>query len=341
MTKLTFGSHNEKEVFVFTLKNKQNTIAKITNYGAIIMALKLMKTDETYNDIVLGFDEPSQYWSDEYFQNYPYYGAAIGRYGNRINQASFEIDGKKVSLNSTSPSYQLHGGVEGFDKKVWDVVSHSDQEVILQYISKDGEEGFPGNLTVQLKFVLNDNNEFSYEYTATTDAPTAINLTHHSYFNLNNGIGDIQNQKIKINADNYLEQDSNYCTTGNLLPVSNTRNDFSNYQTTGAISNPENGMDISFELRKQGIENIASEAYCDEQDMKLQIFTTEPIVHLYNSYGSPKIVGKNNTQYDAFSAFCLETQVHPNAVNIPSFPNTILRPGEIYNTKTIYKIVSK
>lgn len=337
-----YGQHpNGKDVSVFTLSNNAGTQVKITNYGAIIMAIKIRKSDGTFNDIVLGFDEPQQYWSEEYLKNYPYFGAAIGRYGNRINTASITIDGTQYQLNGQQADYQLHGGMEGFDKKVWDVISTKDCKLVLQYDSADGEEGFPGNLKTQIIFELNDDNELSYEYKAETDKPTAVNLTHHTYFNLNNGEGTNGGHHLKIYASKYLEQDSNYCTTGNILDVKGTRNDFSNYNQTDKIEHPEKGIDISYPLDKPGIENVGAEAYCDDQDIKLEVYTTEPLVHLYNSYGSPTIKGKGGQQYTPFSGFCFETQVHPNAINVPGFPNTILRPGEVYNTKTIYKLTNK
>jgi len=340
ITTQSFGQHaSGKEVFLFTLTNRQGNEAKITNYGAIITAIKVRKSDGIFNDIVLGFDDPTQYWSEEYLKNYPYYGAAIGRYGNRINKASFTIDGKEYKVNGQHPDYQLHGGLEGFDKKVWDVISTDQGKLVLQYISGDGEEGFPGELKVQIAFELNDNNEFSYEYTAETDKVTAVNLTHHSYFNLNNGVGTIDKHHLKINALKYLEQDANYCATGNVLDAKGTRNDFSEYRQTGTLPDPEKGIDISYPLDNRGIENVAAEAYCDDQDVKLEVYTTEPLVHLYNAYGSPTIKGKQ--QYIPFSGFCFETQVHPNAINVPSFPNTVLRPGQTYRTKTIYKLTTK
>lgn len=332
---------NGKEVYIFTLSNAVGTEVKITNYGAILMSVKIRKQDESYNDIVLGFDNPEDYWSPEYLKNYPYYGAAIGRYGNRIGNAQITIDEKNYKLNSANPGYQLHGGLEGFDKKVWDVIAYDNNELVLQYISVDGEEGFPGTLTTQIIFKLNDDNELSYEYKATTDKPTAVNLTHHSYFNLNNGNGTIDDTHIKIYASKYLEQDANYTVTGNVLDVKGTRNDFTDFNETGKISNPEKGIDISYPLNNPGIENIAAEAFCDEQDVKLEIYTTEPLIHLYNAYGSPTIKGKGGQQYTPFSAFCLETQKHPNAINVPGFPQTILRPGEEYYTKTVYKIATK
>lgn len=342
ITTQSFGQHaNGKDVYLFTLKNESGTEVKITNYGAIITAIKIKKSDGTYNDIVLGFDDPTQYWSESYLNNYPYYGASIGRYGNRINGSSIIIDDTVYELNGQHPDYQLHGGLEGFDKKLWDVKSTQNEKLVLQYISADGEEGFPGELTVQIAFELNENNEFSYEYTATSDKATAVNLTHHSYFNLNNGEGLIKDHHLKIHASKYLEQDANYCTTGNLIDVEGTRNDFRNYRQTGKLPDPETGIDISFPLDQRGIEQVAAEAYCDEQDIKLEVYTTEPLVHLYNAYASPTIEGKGGTQYTSFSGFCFETQVHPNAINIPSFPNTILRPGETYQTKTIYKFTNK
>ncbi|MCH5718140.1 aldose epimerase family protein [Niabella hibiscisoli] len=336
------GKHpNGKDIFVYSLKNEAGTIVQITNYGAIIMAIKIKKSDNTYNDIVLGFDDPAQYWSEAYLVNYPYFGAIIGRYGNRIDKAAITIDGTDYNLNSTSPGFQLHGGVEGFDKKVWERIPSLANELVLQYISADGEEGFPGELTTQILFRLNEQNELSYELKATTTKPTAVNITHHSYFNLNNGEGDIQSHYLKINASNYLEQDANYCTTGKTLTVAGTRNDFRSFTQTGKIENPENGIDISFPLDNPSLENIAAEAYSDDQDIKLQVFTTEPLVHLYNAVGAPVITGKNGTQYQPFSGFCYETQKHPNAIRITGFPDTVLRPGEQYYTKTVYKIASK
>ncbi len=332
---------NGQEIFVYTLKNEAGNLVTITNYGAIIMAIKIKNSDNTYNDIVLGFDKPAQYWDEKYLSNYPYFGAAIGRYANRIDKAEITIDGQLYPLGSSRPGYQLHGGVEGFDKKVWQRVPSAADELLLQYISPDGEEGFPGELTVQILFRWTDDNELSYEYKATTTAPTAINLTHHGYFNLNNGGGNILNQYIRIAATQYLEQDSNFCVTGKHIDVAGTRNDFRHFRQTGTIEEAEKGIDISFPLDNPGIENIAAEAFCDEQDIKLQVFTTEPLVHLYNSYYVPDIEGKNGNRYGQFSGFCFETQKHPNAIRIPGFPNTILRPGEEYRTKTIYRIVKK
>lgn len=329
-------------VYSFLLTNSTGTIVEITNYGAIIMAIKLRKDDGLYNDVVLGFDKPEQYWDPGYLSNYPYYGAAIGRYANRIKGAVIRIDGKKYELNGQVDDYVLHGGKEGFDKKIWDVISYESNRLVLQYLSVDGEEGFPGQVGIMITFELTEKNELSYEYIATTDKATAINLTHHSYFNLNNGEGRAdKNHHLKVYASKYLEQDQSGCATGNIKEVTGTRNDFSRFTRTGNISDAGKGIDISFPIDNPGLQNIAAEAYCDEQDIKLEVYTSEPLVHLYNAFASPHIVGKQGKQYSPFSGFCFETQVHPNALNIPSFPNTILRPGEVYSSKTIYKFLQK
>ncbi len=336
------GQHpGGKNVYTYTLTNNDGTEVKVTNYGAIIMAIKIKKSDGTMNDIVLGFDSPSDYWSEEYLKNYPYFGASVGRYGNRINKASITIDGQEYKLNSTDPNYQLHGGLEGFDKKIWDLVSKDNGKLVLQYISRDGEEGFPGNLKVTISFSLTKDNEVIYEYHAVTDKPTAVNLTHHSYFNLNNGEGNILNQHLRIHGSGYLEQDANLSCTGKIIPVEGTRNDFRHYNETGKISDAEEGIDVSFPLDQPGIERVAAEAWCDEQDVKLEVYTTSPLVHLYNAKWVPEIKGKDGKSYGPFSGFCFETQIHPNAINVPSFPNTVLRPGEEFYTKTVYKLTKK
>lgn len=338
----SFALHpNGKKVYSFLLKNQEGTVVEITNYGAIIMAIKLRKEDGSYNDIVLGFDKPQDYWREEYLLNYPYYGAAIGRYANRIKNAAINIDGQNFKLNGQDDKLILHGGIEGFDKKIWEVVSVENSRLVLQYISVDGEEGFPGELGVMITFELNDKNELSYEYIAATNKATVINLTHHSYFNLNNGIGKISDHYLRVNASSYLEQDNTACATGVIKKVEGTRNDFWNFRKTGNIPDAEEGIDISFPLDNTGLDYIAAEAYCEEQNIRLEVCTTEPLVHLYNAFASPYITGKGGTSYTPFSGFCFETQVHPNAINVPGFPNTVLRPGDVYSSKTIYRFVKK
>ncbi len=207
----------------------------------------------------------------------------------------------------------------------------------LKYLSQDGEEGFPGNLDVNICFELNDDNDLIYEYTASCDQPTAVNLTHHSYFNLNYGEGTITDHEVKINSDKILEQDENLVTTGNYIAVDNTKYDFSEFHPIGERMNE--GYNQSFVIDKKADQlTIVAEVQSKKSGVKLQVLTTEPLVHLYTGQGFPKLKGKNNIEYGPFSGVCLETQKHPNAINIPKFFNTVLRPGEKYHQKNVYKI---
>lgn len=333
-----------EDIYLFTLRNAMGTEVIITNYGAIITSFKIKNPEGTVNDIVLGFDNAEDYWSADYLQQYPWFGCAVGRYANRIKNAEFSIDGKKYLLSKNRGNDQLHGGLNGFDKKIWPLVSTGETPqpfLELKYISKDGEEGFPGNLEVVIRYELNDNNELSYQYTATCDQPTAVNLTHHSYFNLNNGMGSIHDHEIKIYSSNVLEQDENLIPTGNIIPVTGTVFDFRNYQSIGdgLAKIPE--YDKSFVIDNKGNTttlSLIAEARLLQTKTLLQIYSTEPMVQFYSGKWTPVVKGKNGIMYGPFSGFCLETHKHVNAINIPHFPNTILRPGEIYYQKTVYKV---
>jgi aldose 1-epimerase len=329
-----------KDIYLYTLRNTNGTEVRITNYGAILMAYKIMMPDKSVDDIVLGLEDVHDYMTSDYVKNHPFMGAAVGRYANRIKSARFEIDDKQFYVSNNWNGDQLHGGFDGFDKKVWDPVSFDEKCNILhlRYFSPDGEEGFPGNLEVNICFELNDDNDLIYEYTATCDQSTPINLTHHSYFNLNNGEGTIQQHELRIHSDKILEQDDNLVTTGNYIAVDNTKYDFTEFHPIGERMN--GGYDQSFVIdNNTGHLALVAEALSKTSGVKLQILTNEPVVHLYTGQGFPKLKGKNGVQYGPFSGFCLETHKHPNAVNIPKFPNTVLRPGEKYHQKNVYKIV--
>jgi aldose 1-epimerase len=335
-----------EDIYLFTLRNAKRTEVIITNYGAIITSFKIKNQDCTVNDIVLGFDKVEDYWSADYLQQYPWFGCAVGRYANRIKNAEFSIDEKKYLLSKNDGDNQLHGGPNGFDRKVWTLVSSGETPqpfIELGYKSPDGEEGFPGNLDVMIRFELNDEDELSYQYTACCDEPTAINLTHHSYFNLNNGTGIINDHEIKIYASQVVEQDDTLTANGNITPVAGTAFDFRNFQRIGdgLAKIPE--YDKSFIVDKE--ESFASltlmaEARSLQTNTHLQVYSSEPIVHFYSGKWTPVVKGKNGILYGPFSGFCLETHKHTNAVNIPHFPNTILRPGEIYVQKTVYKVMN-
>jgi aldose 1-epimerase len=338
-----FRHSSGRDVFLFTLRNTKGTEAVISNYGAIISAFKIKMNDDSVNDIVLGFDKMEDYTSKEYLENYPWFGAAVGRHGNRIKNAAFTIDGHQYQLSRNNGNNQLHGGFEGFDKKVWDVVAVGEEAVVFSYSSPDGEEGFPGNVKVTIKFILSDNDELSHEYLATTDQPTVVNLTHHSYFNLDNGERTVEDYELKINAVQILEQDTGLAPTGNYINVTGTKYDFRNGKMISKDWDYETGYDQSFVVKTKSPELIkAAEVFSPHSKLKLAILTTEPILHFYTGKGIPVVTnGKNGNLYGSYSALCLETQVHPNAVNIPHFPNTVLRPGETYFHKTVYKITQE
>ena len=326
-------------IYLFSLRNAKGTEVKITNYGAIITTFAVLDKKGLPNDIVLGFDDMEDYLLPAYLDQYPWFGCAVGRYANRISGAGFDLDGKSYSLSRNRGRHQLHGGHVGFDRKVWEVIDHSSSALTLKLLSKDGEEGFPGNLEVTLLFELNDENELKHTYTAITDAATPCNLTHHSYFNLNNGQGKIFDQELRIHSSQVLEQDEDLVVTGRILPVEGTAFDFREFTTIGErlLNIPE--YDKTYIVDNDPSIKLMAEARYTPKEMGLQVFSTEPCVHFYSGKWTPKVKGKNGMDYGPWSGFCLETHSHPNAVNIPSFPNTILRPGETYRQETVYKVV--
>lgn len=329
-----------EDIYLFKLRNQSGTEVHISNYGAIITSFQVKQPDGMMNDIVLGFDKVDEYISPVYLENYVYFGSAIGRYANRIRDARFTIDGKEYRLAKNRGGNSLHGGIEGFDKKAWKVRHFDDHsnKLHLRYSSKDGEEGFPGNLEVDLHFQLTEENQLNFNYTATTDQATAINLTHHSYFNLNNGQGHIKNHILKINSDSILEQDGELCASGNLLPVADTAWDFRSFHSISEKRDPP-GYDQSFVVDVKNNElTLMAEVYSEESNIKLQVFSSDPIVHFYTGQGIPELKGKSGTVYGPYSGFCLETHKHPNAVNIPHFPDTILQPLQTYRQFNSYRV---
>lgn len=343
---LCFPAASGKDVYLFTLRNAAGTEACITNYGGIITSFSVQAADDTRNDIVLGFDKVEDYLSPAYQAQYPYFGCVVGRAANRIRNASFEIDGKEYAVTANFGKHQLHGGSEGFDKKIWKITGSGEFPspwVEMKYQSVDGEEGYPGNLDVWIRFELTDENELSYSFTARTDKTTAVNLTHHGYFNLNNGQGDIQDYELKIYGSQVLDQDEELCTTGTVTPVKDTVFDFRSFTRIGDRLEMVPEFDKSYVVDKNndpaGLALMA-EARCAASGLLLQVYATDPVVHFYTGKWIPEMTGKNNTRYGAFSGFCLETQIHPNAINIPQFPSMVLKPGEEYKSKTVYKVIS-
>ncbi|WP_316829406.1 aldose epimerase family protein [Pedobacter aquatilis] len=331
-----------EEVIAIELSNSKGTYVEIFNYGAIINKFIVKNAKGELQDIVLGFDEVDQYLGEEYLENNPHIGAVIGRYANRIKDGNFSIDGENYQLVKNTGTDCLHGGDIGFDKKVWDIVEVGEEGesfVTLEYESVDGEEGFPGNLIIGLTFELTENDELILSYEAETDKATAINLTHHGYFNLAPNGGNISKHKQQIFASNYLEQDENFCVTGKVVPVKNTALDFTQLKEISQDWNPDEGYDQTFVLDKvYGDLSLASKTFEEESGLTLSVYTTEPVAHLYTSKYLNVKNGKGGKTYGAYGAFCIETQHHPNAINIDEFPSTVLRPEDLYTQTTIFKV---
>ncbi len=332
-----------KEIIAVELRNDKGTLVRILNYGTIIQQFLVSNAQGKQQDIVLGFDHVESYLTADYLANYPYFGAIIGRYANRIKDGKFTLDDVAYQLAQNNGNDCLHGGVTGFDQKVWEIISVNETpnaSVTFQYFSLDGEEHFPGDLGVQLTFELTSNNELILNYQADTDQATPINLTHHSYFNLGNA-DTIVEHVHQINASNYLEQDDNFVVTGKLIPVQNTIHDFSTSRKINSLWDQTNGYDQTYVLDKNdGDLTLAAITKAPDTGLTLQVYTTAPVVHFYTAKFLNVKNGKQGKHYAEFGGFCVETQHHPNAVNIEHFPSTLLYPGEVYTQTSIYKIIT-
>ena len=326
-----------KEVYRFSLKNNKGMEVDIMTYGAIITAIRVPGKNHEPGDVVLGFDS-----FEEYLGDHPYFGAVAGRVCNRIGNARFELDGKIFSLTANEGVNQLHGGEKGFDKQLWtaSTAKSPDQvSLILAYESQDGEEGYPGNLLVEIEYSLNDENELGIRFRAKTDKPTHINLTNHSYFNLNNCQGDICDHELFIDSDTVCELDEASIATGRLIPVEGTPYDFRLSASIGdRIGEVGVGYDINYVVDNPSRDLTRVSAIHDPVSGRImEVLTTLPGLQLYTSNHVDHIRGKGGLFYEKHCAVCLETQYYPNTANQPSFPSTELRPGEIFDELTIYR----
>jgi len=333
----------------YILKNRNGMEISAINYGGIITSWKAKDREGNYKDIVLGFNKLS-----EYEDGSPYFGAIIGRYGNRIAKGKFTLNGEKYTLAVNNGENNLHGGLKGFDKVIWDskeVVDDSTASLVLSYVSNDMEEGYPGNLEVQVIYTLNNNDELSVKYEAVTDKTTIINLTQHSYFNLSADFNkNILDHDILINADSFLPVDSTLIPTGEIRNVGDTPFDFRRPKNVGdEISNSNkqlmigNGYDHCWVLnnQNQGLRFVAS-AYDSGTGRLLEVFSDQPGIQFYSgNFLDGTLQSKIGGTYDFRSGFCLETQHYPNSPNEKSFPSVTLSPGEKYVTETIFKFSSK
>ncbi len=345
-----FGKTTDgQEVFLFTLQNASGMKATITNYGGIVTSLYAPDRNGNFDDVVLGYSA-----IDGYLQEHPYFGALIGRYGNRIGKAKFKLDGAEYKLAANNGENHLHGGVKGFDKVVWSaepVKQDSAVGVKFTYLSKDGEEGYPGNLTCTVISWLTNKNELKIEYQATTDKATPVNLTHHSYFNLaGQGKGDILSHQIEIFANRFTPVDKGLIPTGELRAVEGTPMDFRQPHTIGERINSDDeqikfglGYDHNWVLNSSdGAHALAARVHEQTTGRMMEVWTTEPGIQFYSgNFLDGTLTGKDGRVYNHRYGFCLETQHFPDSPNKPEFPSTILRPGETYNTETIYRFSVK
>lgn len=339
IAKANFGNADGKEVFLYTLTNEKGTQVKISTYGGVVTSWVAPDKNGQKSSIVLGYDSLAGYLAKP-----PYFGALIGRYGNRIAKGKFTLNGTEYTLATNDGLNHLHGGNKGFDKVVWEssVENDSVPALSLSYLSKDGEEGYPGNLQVNVLYTLTDDDELKIEYKATTDKPTVLNLTNHSYFNLTGDVANtILDHKLQVDADNYTPVDSTLIPTGQLAPVKGTPFDFTSAEKIGArIDSVKGGYDHNFALNSKDspLKKVAtlSDAVSGRQ---LEVYTTEPGLQFYTgNFLDGTLKTSDGKAININTALCLETQHFPDSPNQPNFPSTVLRPGQTFHSETVYKL---
>ena len=331
------------EIQLFTLTNAHGLKATISTYGGTLTSLLVPDKAGKLGDVVLGFDNVSGYLSPEFRKSNPYFGALIGRYGNRIAKGKFTVDGKAYQVGINNGPNSLHGGKVGFDQKVWTAkpgTSAEGQTLTLSYLSKDGEEGYPGNLQVTVVYTLTNDDALTIAYTATTDKATPINLTNHAYFNLALGASkDVLAHQVTLPADRYTVVDASLIPTGELRPVKGTAFDFTAPHAIGErIAQVPGGYDHNWVLNQASGQHAAASVYDPATGRTLDVTTDQPGVQFYTgNFLDGTLQGKSGLVYGQHAGFCLETQHFPDSPNQPKFPSTVLKPGETYHTVTSYK----
>lgn len=349
MNRQDFGKTADgKPVALYTLKNKNGVEAAVITYGAVVQALKIPDRKGQSADVTLGFDTLAGYLKEN-----PYFGAIVGRYGNRIAKGRFKLGGAEYKLAVNNGENHLHGGLRGFDKYVWDAQDKSagdDAIVELSLVSPDGDEGYPGRLSVKVTYTLTDRNELRIDYAAETDKETVVNLTNHTYFNLKGqGEGDILDHAMQINADNYTPVDRGLIPTGVIAPVAGTPFDFRNLTMIGARIDDDNeqlkfggGYDHNWVLNgTEGEMRHTAKAVEQKSGRVLEVLTTEPGVQFYTgNFLDGTLTGKGGKVYPKRSGFCLETQHFPDSPNQPKFPSVTVTPGKPYRTSTLWRFAT-
>lgn len=343
VSKASFGKTKDgKSVEIYTLTNTRGSEAAIITYGGAVVSLKVPEKNGKLGDVVLGFDSIT-----DYERHTAFFGALIGRYGNRIAKGKFTLDGHEYTLATNNGENHLHGGVRGFDKVVWTAKPSTDAKAAhleLSYLSVDGEEGYPGNLNVKVVYSLTEDNKLSIVYSATTDKATVVNLTHHSYFNLA-GSGDILDHRLTLFANQYTPTDKGSIPTGELAAVAGTPFDFTKETAIGSRIGQENeqlafghGYDHNWVLARKGSGlELAARVFDPVSGRVMEVLTTEPGIQFYSgNFLDGSIPGKGGKQYPFRSGFCLETQHFPDSPNHSNFPSTVLKPGQRYSQTTVY-----
>jgi aldose 1-epimerase len=344
ISKEAFGKTKDgTPVDLFILRNTKGAEARICNYGGLVISLKVPDRHGKLGDVVLGYDN-----LDGYLKSSPYFGALVGRYGNRIAKGKFTLDGKEYTLAINNGPNALHGGIKGFDKVVWTpkmLALPEGPALELRYVSKDGEEGYPGNLSVTAVYSLTEDNGLKLEYTATTDKDTVVNLTQHTYFNLA-GKGDNLHHEVMIHADKFTPVDSTLIPTGELRPVEGTPFDFRKPTTIGARINQDDeqlkfgkGYDHNWVINKPaGKLGLMARVAEPTSGRVLEVLSTEPGLQFYTgNFLDGTITGKGGWVYQFRNAFCMEPQHYPDSPNHPNFPSVVLKPGQVYKHTLIYR----
>jgi aldose 1-epimerase len=337
ITKSIFGHIDGKEVDLYTISG-QDMIVKITNLGGIVTSIQVPDKNGKMDDVVLGFDS-----LQDYLKEHPYFGCLVGRYANRIAKGKFELDGKTYQLAINNGENHLHGGLKGFDKKIWDAKEYregNETGIELNYTSPDGEENYPGNLEVKVIYTISPANELKIRYFAETDKATPVNLTYHGYFNLKGaGNGDILDQQLMIDADRYTVVNDQLIPTGELRDVTSTPFDFRQPKPVGRdMAGVSGGYDHNFVLNNKS--QFAKVASLEDtaSGRLMEVFTDQPGIQFYGgNFLDGSLIGKGGKPYKWHYGLCLETQHFPDSPNHPEFPNTILRPGEVFKSVTVYK----
>jgi aldose 1-epimerase len=354
ITKQPFGTTDGQSVDLYTLTNADGVEVKIMTYGGIIQSLKTPDSSSNSTNIVLGFSTLDQYVAKNspFPAGGPYFGAIIGRYANRIAKGTFTLDGVTYHLPINNPPNSLHGGIDGFDNKIWQATpiepTADSVGLKLHYVSPAGEEGYPGTLTVDVTYTLTNSNELRIDYHATTDAPTIVNLTNHSYWNLaGEGTGPVYDEILTLNASQFTPVDSTLIPTGAIDPVANTPMDFTSPMPIGARIRDNfpqlvigHGYDHNYVLNRSDSTSLVQAAHVHDPQSgrNLDVLTTEPGIQFYSgNFLDGSLVGTSGHAYRQSDGFALETQHFPDSPNHPNFPSTVLRPGQEFKSTTVFK----